>query len=180
MSIIDVMGSNFYDYKQIKEINREIEKHIFKKEMPIDGITNANKKGDFYHVHCSPLMEWLYPWLSGCQQINRNIFGYDIYWNFHLEMFNYNVYGIGDEYTWHVDANIENTRTDPKLTCLLNLSEEPYEGGEFYTISDPNKEREFRPGQGLVFTSSIGHKVSPITKGEKKTISYWAYGPSWR
>ena len=36
MSIIDVMGSDFFDYKQIKEINKDIEKNIFKKEIPTD------------------------------------------------------------------------------------------------------------------------------------------------
>ena len=66
-----------------------------------------------------------------------------------------------------------------KLTCLLNLSEEPYEGGEFYTI-DNQEEHKFTSGMGLVTTSLIAHKVTPVTKGERITLSYWAYGPSWR
>ena len=63
------------------------------------------KKGNFSFVRCVPLMEWLHPWLYQCQQGNKEIFGYDIYWHFHLDTLNYNVYGINDEYGWHKDAS---------------------------------------------------------------------------
>ena len=66
-----------------------------------------------------------------------------------------------------------------KLTCLLNLSEEPYEGGEFYTITSNEKE-EFTSGMGLIITSLIAHKVTPVTKGERITLTYWVAGPLWR
>ena len=36
------------------------------------------------------------------------------------------------------------------------------------------------PGDGICFTSLIAHKVTPITKGERRTLTYWAQGPSWR
>ena len=70
-------------------------------------------------------MELLHPWLYQCQIVNKNVFEYDIYWNFHLEAFNYNVYGPDGEYGWHIDIEQE-AKFDMKLTCLLNLSEEPY------------------------------------------------------
>ena len=66
-----------------------------------------------------------------------------------------------------------------KLTCLLNLSEEPYEGGDFYLAV--NKEKlEFGSGDGLVFTSLIAHKITPITKGERISLTYWGDGPAWK
>ena len=66
-----------------------------------------------------------------------------------------------------------------KLTCLLNLSEESYEGGDFYTINK-NEKHEFTSGMGLVIPSLIAHKVTPVTKGERITLTYWAQGPLWR
>ena len=87
-------------------------------------------------------------------------------------------YGTDGEYGWHIDA----TTTYPydvKLTCMLNLSEEPYEGGEFCT-KIPNKEQPYISGEGLVLPSLIAHKVNPITKGKRITLTYWASGPSWR
>ena len=45
----------------------------------------------------------------------------------------------------------------------------------------PKKEIcEFNSGEAIVFTSLIAHKVTPVTKGERITLSYWGYGPNWR
>ena len=49
------------------------------------------------------------------------------------------------------------------LLVLLNLSEEPYEGGEFYLIASPDKRQKFDSGDGTNFT--VAHKVTPVTKG---------------
>ena len=167
-----------FSKEQVKEINKEIKKNLFQKEPQTEAAQNASKIGDFFHIPCSPLMELLHPWLYECQLINKKVFGYDIYWNFHVESLNYNIYGKNGEYGWHIDANTKSLY-DIKLTCLLNLSEETYEGGEFYTISS-NEEKKFTTGMGLVFNSLIAHKVTPVTKGERITLSYWAYGPPWR
>jgi hypothetical protein len=169
-----------FTQEQVKEINKKIKKIIFQKEEKSSASETAVKIGEFFHVPLMPLMESLHSWLYQCQVINKNVFGYDIYWDWHLEYLNYNVYGTGGEYGWHIDTNSEKTLSDSKLTCLLNLSEEIYEGGEFYTIGNSNEEVEFTTGMGLVMTSLIGHKVTPITQGERITLAYWAHGPSWK
>ena len=168
-----------FTIEQVKEINKEIKKHIFQKEPSAKVAKNTSKIGEFFNVPCFPLMELLHPWLYQCQRVNREVFGYDIYWNFHLEGLNYNVYGIGGEYGWHIDADFKH-EYDGKLTCLLNLSEEPYEGGEFRIISKPNENIKFTSGMGLIINSLIAHKVTPVTKGERITLTYWAVGPSWK
>ena len=91
---------------------------------------------------------------------------------------NYNVYGTNGEYDWHIDLK-GGKGADMKLTCLLNLSEEPYEGGDFYLAV--NKEKlEFNSGNGLVFTSLIAHKITPVIKGERISLTYWGDGPAWK
>ena len=165
--------------EQVREINKKIKKNISEKEPESEAATYTTKTGDFYHVPCMPLMELLHSWLYQCQQANRETWGYDICWDFHLESLNYNVYGVKGEYGWHIDANNTSSPIDSKLTCLLNLSEEPYEGGEFYTINNKEKHK-FNSGMGLVVNSLIAHKVTPITKGERITLTYWAHGPLWR
>ena len=167
-----------FSKEQVKEINREIKKNIFQKEDPSDASSTAIKTGDFFHIPCPPLMGLLSPWLHQCQHINKMHFGYDIYWNFQLEYFNYNVYGMGGTYNWHIDANTNTSIHDIKLTCLLNLSEEPYEGGEFCTINSGNQ--EFTSGMALIINSLIAHRVTPVTKGERITLTYWASGLAWR
>ena len=165
--------------KQVREINKKVKENIRERQKPEQAAQNVNKIGDFFYVQCSSLMELLYPWLYQCQVINKNHFGYDIYWDFHLEQVSYNVYGENGEYGWHIDANPIQTPIDTKLTCLLNLSEETYEGGEFYLINQSEKIR-LDSGMGIVFTSLIAHKVTPVTKGERISLTYWGYGPSWK
>ena len=168
-----------FTHEQVKEINKKIKKNIFEKEPSGEAAASASKIGDFFIVPCMPLIEMLHPWLYQCQVLNRDLFGYDIYWDFHLEHYNYNVYGVEGEYGWHIDANSKDSPKDMKLTCLLNLSEEPYEGGEFYVMGD-NEEQKFVSGMGILFNSMLAHKVTPITKGERRTLTYWAEGPLWK
>ena len=167
-----------FTQEQIKEINKKIKKNIIKKEELSKTAQNVSKIGEFCRVPCGPLMELIHPWLYQCQVINRKAFEYDIYWYFHLETMNYNVYGENGGYNWHIDRQTKGIE-DMKLTCLLNLSEESYEGGEFKLIGVDEK-INFTSGMGVVINSLIAHKVTPITKGERITLTYWADGPSWR
>ena len=165
---------------QVKEINKVIKKNIVRKEDVSNVSSDSAKIGNFSIVNCAPLMGLLHPWLNTCKQINTEYFGYDVDCDFQMDTMNYNVYGTSGEYGWHIDMSDRNVTTrDMKLTCLLNLSEEPYEGGKFHVINI-DEEQKFTSGMGLVFTSMIAHKVTPITKGERITLTYWATGPSWR
>ena len=166
-----------FTHEQVKEINKKIKENIFQKEEKTKPSQNVSKKGEFFHVPCSSLMALLHPWLYECQHTNKQFFGYDIYWHFHIDVFNYNVYGTTGEYGWHIDADDQNA--DSKLTCLLNLSEEPYEGGEFCMINS-DKNVKFTTGMGLILNSLVAHKITPVTKGERITLTYWADGPAWR
>ena len=160
---------------QVKQINKEIKKNIGQEE----DYRVATKIAKAFYVPCIPLMELLQPWFHQCQMTNKQIFGYDIYWDFHLESLNYNVYEKDGKYDWHIDGNNTLKPFDMKLTCLLNLSEEPYDGGDFHMINC-NKKIEFTSGTGLVFNSLIAHKVTPVTKGERTSLTYWGVGPTWR
>jgi len=178
MNPLSAITFPYFTHEQVKEINKEIRKNIFQKE-PLVKAASATKVGNFFHIPCLSLTELLHPWLKQCQVINKKVFGYDIFWNFHLESFNYNVYVESGEYDWHTDVTKNKVR-DIKLTCLLNLSEETYEGGEFRTIGKPNENIKFTSGMGLIINPLIAHKVTPVTKGERITLTYWGVGPSWR
>ena len=178
MNPLSAITFPYFTHEQVKEINKEIRKNIFQKE-PLDAAASAIKVGSFFHIPCLSLTELLHPWLKQCQVINTKAFGYDIFWNFPVESFNYNVYDKSGEYDWHTDVTKNKVR-DIKLTCLLNLSEETYEGGEFRTIGKPNENIKFTSGMGLIINPLIAHKVTPVTKGERITLTYWGVGPSWR
>tara|TARA_Y100000996_G_scaffold412351_1_gene398217 strand:- start:245 stop:790 length:546 start_codon:yes stop_codon:yes gene_type:complete len=169
-----------FTHEQVVKINEEIKKNVLRTQQLSDGAQNVSKIGKFSIVRCGPLMELIHPWLYLCQESNKKLFGYDIEWDFHLDTLSYNVYDTDGEYGWHVDATDKNKIVrDTKLTCLLNLSEKQYEGGEFHVISHEG-EQKFSSGMGIVFTSLLAHKVTPVTKGERITLTYWASGTAWR
>ena len=169
-----------FTIEQVKEINKIIKENILEEENSSLPADNANKKGKFYIFPCDPLIQLLHPFLYNCQGINRNYYSYDINWHFHIEVLSYNVYGVGDKYGWHIDQNPRNVMFTPKLTCLLNLSEEPYEGGDLHIVGSDEKQKFNSSGSAIVFTSLLSHKVTPVTKGERITLTYWASGPTWR
>ena len=118
---------------------------------------------------------------------NDRIFKYDIVKITNDHFVNVNYYDIENpNYHWHMDGTKLDQKHDIKLTCLLNISTEKYEGGDLvlYNISDYAnnviKEKFSKSGYALIFTSNHFHKVEPITKGVRKTLSYWAKGPLWR
>ena len=114
---------------------------------------------------------------------NQNYFGFNLY-SVHNEcLVNYNIYDSFDssEYDFHTDAAMEEN-IDIKLTAIINLSEEYYEGGDFILFHG-GKFREISeissPGDSLIFKSWIPHKVTPVTKGIRKTLSLWFIGPKF-
>ena len=165
-----------FTQEEVKEINKKIINLSIKD--PEDPQIFVDKVGKFSRIPCRELVGLIQPWLDQCQQANREVFKYDVFWNFDIDWLNYNVYGQGGLYDWHIDAAQEGAPIDVKLTCLLNLSEESYDGGEFGLIHY-KEPIEFTSGMGILFTSLIAHKVTPITTGERRTLTYWANGPEW-
>ena len=153
-----VILSEIYSKDQIKKINNIITEQQI--APTTGGASNVTKKGTFNFIHTMDIVNELYGWFNHCQIVN-------------------NEYDVGDEYGWHVDVMTEQGQIDSKLTCLLNLSEDPYEGGDFYTIGS-NEKWNFDSGCGIIFNSLLAHKVTPVTKGERTTLTYWGSGPTWR
>ena len=95
---------------------------------------------------------------------------------------NYNKYNSKDkaEYQYHTDGTYGHHASDIKLTAILNLSLDKYEGGDFY-INPFGQEETVdcikTPGNLLVFPSWFLHKVTPVTKGERISLSTWIKGP---
>ena len=59
---------------------------------------------------------------------------------------------------------------------------EPYEGGKFY-LNPFGAELEVaemsQPGNMIIFPSWFHHKVTPVTKCKRITLSMWAQGPKF-
>ena len=116
--------------------------------------------------------------------INRESFGFDIYENVH-DFVVQNTYSHKNkgQYKWHSDGEGYHKNYTIKLTTLLNLSEEKYEGGKFYLFEGgaPEHIKEFdEPGSLLCFPSFVNHKVEPVTKGTRISGTVFTTGRWWR
>jgi len=108
--------------------------------------------------------------------VNKQHFGYvgEVY-----NMVNFNTYQVGDNYSWHRDREDHASACDIKMTTILNVSDEPYQGGRL-ELWGLEFEDQVNQGDIIVFGGNISHRVTDVTEGSRKTISYWTVGPRWR
>jgi PKHD-type hydroxylase len=115
------------------------------------------------------------------------------HWHFHVsacEAMQYTTYGVGQFYGWHVDQHSEPYPDGPfkgltrKLSITIQLSEpDDYEGGEFelrdYCDYDSVQTiTGIRPrGSVFVFPSFLMHRVTPVTRGVRRSLVCWIVGP---
>jgi PKHD-type hydroxylase len=124
--------------------------------------------------------EWLYQLMAErIQQINAEFFGYDL--TCFAETFYYLSYGPGEHFNWHVDAGSK-LSAPRKLSMVVQLSDpSEYEGGEFDVLEAVDYARADRvKGLAMVFPAYKIHRVTPVTRGKRRTLAIFACGPSFR
>jgi PKHD-type hydroxylase len=92
-------------------------------------------------------------------------------------------YKENGHYVWHHDIDWRWHPCQRKLSISIQLSDSnDYEGGnlEFKDVSIENEEMMRQKGTVIVFPSYLVHRVTPVTKGERKALVSWIEGPSWR
>ena len=131
-----------------------------------------------------------------CRQLNGSYFNFDLS-GFH-EPFQYTTYDPTDahddqgnivakdkriaEYSWHLDKGPGESRPPRKLSMVLHLmNPDDYEGGEFEIKTGVESQvLPAKKGRVIAFPSWTLHRVTPVTKGIRKTIVIWVGGPRFR
>ena len=90
-----------------------------------------------------------------------------------------------DFYDWHTDTRLMGEVQDRKITMVVQLSDsEDHEGGDlefnFYNTSVGENYPIRTRGTILTFPSFIPHRVTPVTKGIRKSLVFWMEGPAFR
>ncbi len=114
-------------------------------------------------------------------------------WNFELngyESFQYTEYEAsqGGKYDFHVDLDYSDRRegSDPQtrklaLTLVLNEPDRDFEGGEFqFLLGTKPITCAQTTGTVILFPSWVLHRVTPVTKGVRKSLVVWVTGPKFR
>jgi PKHD-type hydroxylase len=97
-----------------------------------------------------------------------------------VEALQYTRYGPEQHFDWHLDIGAGQTSAR-KLSLSIQLSEsDDYAGGELEFISLTTGDEARRPGTAIFFPAYMAHRVSPVTRGVRRSLVAWAYGPSFR
>jgi PKHD-type hydroxylase len=110
----------------------------------------------------------------------------DKMWNFHLagmsEQIQYAVYPPnGGHYDWHIDMGRDNySRRKISITTQLTDPDE-YEGGEVQLkIGSGDQAIPKGKGMTIIFPSYLLHRVTPVSKGHRRSLALWVTGPPFK
>lgn len=140
--------------------------------------TSVNATGSHFSF-CADTA-WLYDKMAAAtKEINEQNFQYDLIG--FAENFYYLRYEEGNHFNWHLDIGAE-TPTPRKLSLVLQLSDPiDYDGGEFdVLIARHHVTAERRKGLINAFPSFKIHRVRPVTRGIRRTLTMFASGPNFR
>lgn len=108
---------------------------------------------------------------------NYDLFMYDIDM---LETIDYIIYKEDDKYDVHRDITARGYRThDRKISGVVMLSDKSdYEGGELeINVVESNMDSYvLQKGDVIFFDSWFNHRVTPVTKGNRHVLVFWAHG----
>ena len=112
------------------------------------------------------------------------------FYNFNLngfEKFQFTEYLSKDSgyYDWHIDCFLG--KPDPSMQAMRKLSvsiilNDDFEGGEFEFNEGDSSDAikvDVKKGTALLFPSFIGHRVKPVTRGNRYSLVVWVYGPKF-
>jgi len=113
------------------------------------------------------------------QKINRNNFGFN---NIKItEPAQVSEYSKGQFYDWHTDSSIDMDNEPPvrklSMTLLLNDPSE-FEGGNLEIAE--KKMSHMKQGHAAIFASFLQHRVTPVTKGVRKSLVVWFSGEPFK
>jgi len=113
------------------------------------------------------------------QKINRNHFGFS---NIQItEEAQVSEYSKGQFYDWHTDSTIDMDMEPPvrklSMTLLLNDPSE-FEGGNLEIAG--KKMSHMKQGHAAIFASFLQHRVTPVTKGVRKSFVVWFNGEPFK
>ena len=124
--------------------------------------------------------EWVYRKLH-----NMIVEANDIMWKLDLSTMNEQIqyteyYEGGGHYDWHMDCGI-GIQNQRKISVTVQLSSpEEYEGGDLEFNIGQHLVATRHQGAAVIFPSFYLHRVTPVTKGTRKSFVLWVGGEPYR
>lgn len=117
------------------------------------------------------------------REVNRQFFNFDLTAMYEPAQLGFYSEKDQGHYTWHIDAGAGPVMPPRKLTMVLQLNDpSEFSGGELqimYDRIDPVS-LELKRGRAWFFPSYMLHRVTPVTRGERKSLVLWIGGPEFK
>ena len=113
---------------------------------------------------------------------NRSHFGFDLTEFAEKMQVAWYDAGQGGHFDWHIDAGAGQFAQKRKLTFVLQLSVgRDYGGGDLELNADGRPSAVTRRlGSAALFPSFTPHRVTPVTRGARYSLTAWVHGPPFR
>lgn len=114
--------------------------------------------------------------------VNRDDFGFEISdFGESAQAARYTAENAG-HFDWHSDIGSGTWAAKRKLTVVVQLSAPAdYDGGGLELRPDSHvQELPRRRGTALIFPSFTLHRVTPVSRGQRWSLTLWAHGPGFR
>lgn len=167
---------------ELTQINQLWQAHQSKPAQLEGGVLQDDqlRKSSVVGLESNPETRWIFERMSMLvQQANQQRYHFDLRGIY--EPLQLASYGEGDFFDWHLDFGV-GASSVRKLSLSVQLSEpDEYEGGDLeFKINNKTVKAPRERGNVIIFPSFIMHRVSPITKGQRKSIVGWISGPPYR
>lgn len=151
----------------------------------VAGVSNPDiRKTDVSWLGLTPETVWLWEKLTSViANANQQYFKFNLTGCY--EPIQFGVYKAEDNghYDWHTDASNTDNNAPRKLSMSLLLSDSSeFEGGELQikTSNDKIQTLDMIKGRAWFFPSYMLHRVTPVTKGVRRSLVLWVGGPEFK
>lgn len=113
---------------------------------------------------------------------NRQFFRFDLTGCYELAQLGAYTDKDQGHYEWHTDSGLETANIPRKLSMAILLSDpSEFEGGELQVLKGKEPfSLEQKKGRAWFFPSWMLHRVTPVTRGLRRSLVLWVGGPAFR
>ena len=144
------------------------------------GVDNQYRRSTVRWVPLNETNLWLYGKLGAfTNKANTAVWHFDLIGLSEIQFAEYDSSEQG-HYDWHMDVGKHNA--DRKLSLSIQLSApEHYDGGDLQLMLKREPTTAPRDkGAVIVFPSYCIHRVTPVTRGVRRSLVVWVTGPPYR
>lgn len=174
MQFVDLLSPDHFD-----SLRNALDKIII---APATSLSNEGviqqEQGSFGWVPEGDGYEWINDLMSNVtKEVNMKFFEFDVT---HFHRLQYVSYSEGQGQDDHVDYDTEIGTWDARKLSFSLLLNDDFEGGDLEILGKDKFTADRKSNSIVFYPSYLRHRITPVTKGVRKSIEGWICGPKFR